>query len=135
MAVFIFILLIIFFFLKFYNSIESNLINNEIIISNADITEPRFAINSPTQKIFITAKEGNFIGNGKVLLRKEVTFKSNNFSIKSDNVTFDRNKQTAQSDNKSIFKSEKTTISSEGFNIYDNGNKIKFYGNAIVILK
>ena len=134
-TVVLFIVLISFFFFKFFNSIENNLINNKIEITNADITEPRFAINSPTQKIYITAKEGNFIGNGKILLRKDVTFKSNNFSITSDNVTFDRKQQTAQSNNNSIFKSEKTTISSEGFDIYDNGNKIKFYGSAIVILK
>ena len=28
-----------------------------------------------------------------------------------------------------------TKINSEGFNIYDNGKKIKFYGNSVIILK
>ena len=104
-------------------------------IKKADITQPRFAINNPSQKIFVTAKEGNFIEGGKILLKNNVKFKSSNFSIESDNVTFDRKKQTAHSKNKSIFKSKNTMISSEGFNIYDNGNIINFYGKAVVILK
>ena len=62
-------------------------------------------------------------------------FKSSKFSIESDNVTFDRKEQTAHSKNKSTFKSKNTIISSEGFNIYDNGNIINFYGNSVVILK
>ena len=60
---------------------------------------------------------------------------SNEFVIETDNVTFDRENQTAQSNDKSIFKSNNTIISSEGFNIYDNGNKINFLGNSVVILK
>ena len=104
-------------------------------IKKADITQPRFAINNPSQKIFVTAKEGNFIEGGKILLKNNVKFKSRNFSIESDNVTFDRKEQTAQSKDKSIFKSKNTMISSEGFNMYDNGNIINFYGKAVVILK
>ena len=53
----------------------------------------------------------------------------------SDNVIFNRKEQTAQSNNKSEFKSQKTTIYSEGFDIYDNGNKINFNGNVTIILK
>ena len=130
-----FFIFLIFFIFKVYNLIEDDLVQNGFIISKADITEPRFAINNPSQRIFVTAKEGNFIEEGKILLKKNVKFTSNNFSIESDNVTFDRKKQTAQSNNESIFKSENTTISSEGFDIFDNGNKINFYNNSIIILK
>ena len=125
---------ILFYSMK-YLSIENNKIVNQIRISNVDITEPRFSINSSSQKILVTAKEGNFIEENKILLKKNVKFSSNDFSIESDNVTFDRVKQTAFSEQKSVFKSKKTTISSEGFNIYDNGNKIKFFGNSVIILK
>ncbi len=118
-----------------YFSYENKLIEIEAVITNVDITQPRFAINSPTQKIFITANEGNFVGQDEILLKKNVKFSSKKFIIESDNVIFDRKQQTAQSKNKSIFKSKNTTISSEGFDIYDNGNKIKFYGFSKVILK
>jgi len=131
----LFIFIFIFFVFKLYFSLDNKIINNNIKVSNVDITEPRFAINSLTQKIYVTAEEGNFVEDGKILLKKNVMFTSNNFSIESDNVTFNREEQTAQSKDKSIFKSKNTTISSEGFNIYDNGNKINFNGNAKLILK
>ncbi len=108
---------------------------SNVVLSSADIIEPRFAINGINQKIFVTAKEGNFIDDNKILLKKNVVFKSNNFSIKTDNVMFNRLEQTATSNSKSFFKSKNTNISSEGFNIYDNGNKIKFNGNSIIIIK
>ena len=114
---------------------EDEIVDKNINVSSADITEPKFAISNNTQKIYVTAKEGNFIGEDKILLKKNVKFKSNDFSIESDNVVFDRKKQTAHSKNKSIFKSNKTVILSDGFNIYDNGDKIKFYGNSSIILK
>ena len=124
-----------FFIYKFYFKIEYEFSRETVEVSNADITNPRFAINNPSQKIFVTAKEANFIEDGKILLKTNVKFTSNNFSIESDNVIFDRDGQTAHSKHDSIFKSDKTIISSEGFDIYDNGNKISFYGNAVVILK
>ncbi len=111
------------------------MVNKDIEISNVDITEPKFAINSSSQKIFVTAKEGNFVDQNKIMLKKNVTFKSNEFSIISDNVIFDRKEQTASSQDQSIFKTKNTTISADGFDIYDKGNKIKFYGKTIVILK
>ncbi len=134
-SILIFFLITIFFVSKLYFNFDKNLTSNEIKISNVDITKPRFAINSVSQKIYVTADEGNFIKNGEILLKKNVKFTSNNFSIESDNVTFNREEQTAQSKHKSLFKSKNTTISSEGFNIYDNGNKINFNGNAVLILK
>ncbi len=134
-SVFVLICFIIFFLFKFYLSIENVPLKDNVKISNVDITKPKFSINSASQKIFVTANEGNFVDENEILLRKNVKFKSNNFSIESDNVIFNRKEQTAHTINKSIFKSEKTIISSDGFNIYDNGNKIKFYGNSKVILK
>ena len=104
-------------------------------LSNVDIEEPKFAINNASKKINITAKEGNFVSKDEILLRKNVKFKSNDFSIETDKVVFNRNKQTARSKTKSLFKSEKTTIFSDGFNLFDKGNRIIFYGNSQVILK
>ena len=104
-------------------------------LSDADISEPKFAINNETKKIYITASEGNFLNKDEVLLRNNVRFKSNNFSIETDKVVFNRNQQTAQSRTRSLFKSENITISSDGFNIHDKGNKIIFHGNSYIILK
>ena len=115
------------------SKIEFNIENN--IISDVDITEPKFAINSENRKILVTAKEGNFVDTNKILLRKNVLFKSNNFIIETDKVIFDRKEQTATSKTSSIFKSKNTKISSEGFDIYDNGNKIIFFGNSVIIIK
>ena len=115
------------------NNIKLDNINNNF--SDADISEPKFAINNESKKINITATEGNFLSQNKVLLKDNVRFKSNNFSIETDRVIFNRNKQTAQSEVRSLFKSENTIISSDGFNIYDKGNKIIFHGNSSILLK
>ena len=121
-------LIIIFIFFVIIIVKQTSFKNIEIEISNTnlpdvDITEPKFAINNDSKKIYITAKEGN------------VKFKSNEFSIETEKVIFNRNNQTARSESKSFFKSENTSISSDGFNIYDKGNKIVFYGNSFIILK
>ena len=104
-------------------------------ISNADIEKPKFAINNETKKIYITANEGNFLDKNKILLNKNVRFKSNDFSIETEKVIFNRSEQTAQSKTKTYFKAENTTISSDGFDIFEKGNKIVFYGNSFVVLK
>tara|TARA_B100001057_G_scaffold273914_1_gene274213 strand:- start:320 stop:634 length:315 start_codon:yes stop_codon:yes gene_type:complete len=104
-------------------------------LSNVDISEPKFAINNKSKKIYVTAKEGNFLNKDEILLNKNVRFKSIDFSIETERVVFNRDKQTAKSKTKSLFKSKNTTISSEGFDIYDKGNKIIFYGNSFIILK
>ena len=104
-------------------------------VSKADIEQPKFAINNQSKKIYITAKEGNFLDKNKILLNKNVQFKSNDFSIETEKVIFNRDDQTARSETKSYFKAENTTISSDGFDIYDKGNKIVFYGKSSVILK
>ncbi len=130
-----FTFVLIFLLYKYYFFLENESIVETVEIVRADITNPRFAINNPSKKIFITAKEGNFMDDGKILLKDNVKFTSNDFSIMSDNVIFDRKEQTAKSNDNSTFKSNKTIISSEGFDIYDSGNKINFYGKAIVILE
>ena len=104
-------------------------------LSNVDISEPKFAINNNSNKINITAKEGNFLNKDEVLLRKNVRFKSKDFSIETEKVIFNRNKQTANSEVKSLFKTDNTTIFSNGFDINNNGNNIKFHGNSKLILK
>ena len=134
-AIIIFLFLIIIFFKQI------NLNNNNIIedtlksSSNADISEPKFAINNESKKIYITASQGNFINKDEVLLNENVRFKSNDFSIETEKVIFNRDKQTAKSKTKSMFKSKNATITSNGFNIHDSGNKIIFYGNSYIILK
>ena len=133
--------IIVFIFLIIIFNKQTNL-NNKIIIedtinssSNADISEPKFAINNESKKIYITASQGNFINKDEVLLNENVRFKSNDFSIETEKVIFNRDKQTAKSKTKSMFKSKNATITSDGFNIHDKGNKIIFYGNSYIILK
>ena len=133
-------LIIILVFLLVIFSKQINLNNIELKItdkksSNVDISEPKFAINNDNRKIYISAKEGNFLSKDEILLKDTVRFKSNEFSIETEKVIFDRNKQTAKSNSKSLFKSKNTTIFSDGFNIYDKGNKIIFYGNSFIVLK
>ena len=38
--------------------------------SESDIIKPKFSINSENQKIAVSAKEGNFISENKILLKK-----------------------------------------------------------------
>ncbi len=126
---------ILIIFSKQLNLMKIDLENSELILSNADISEPKFAINNDSKKIFVTAKQGNFLNEDKILLKENVRFRSNDFSIETERVIFDRNNQTAQSKSKSLFKSKNTTISSDGFNIYDKGNRIIFHGNSFIVLK
>ena len=104
-------------------------------VSKADIDEPKFAINNESKKIYITAMQGYFLNEDEILLEENVRFKSNDFSIETNRVIFNLNKETAESKDRSLFKTENATISSDGFDIDDNGNKIIFYGNSFVILK
>ena len=133
-AIIVCIFLIIIFYKQFNlkSVVVKETINN---LSKADISEPKFAINNKSKKIFITAAEGNFINKDEILLKEKVRFKSNEFSIETEKVIFNRNKQTAKSETKSIFKSKNATISSDGFNIHDKGNIIIFYGKSNIILR
>ncbi len=128
----------IFLIIVFYKQINLGGIkfqDTENNLSDADISEPKFAINNDSKKIYITAAEGNFLNKDEVLLKENVKFKSNDFSIETEKVIFNRNEQTAQSKTKSLFKSKNATISSDGFNIHDKGNKIIFYGSSNIILR
>ena len=132
------VILILFLFVIFTKQINLLYIKpdtDKMRISNADIEKPKFAINNETKKIYITANEGNFLDKNKILLNKNVRFKSNDFSIETEKVIFNRSEQTAQSKTKTYFKAENITISSDGFDIFEKGNKIVFYGNSFVILK
>ena len=138
--IFFLAILVISFFLLIIFSKQISLTNIEVKkikknLTRVDIAEPKFAINNETKKIYITAKEGNFLNNDEILLKKDVRFKSNDFSIETEKVVFNRKEQTASSTDKSIFKSKNTTISSDGFDIHDKGNKIIFYGNSFIVLK
>jgi len=134
-SVIVLTLFVFIFSLQFYETLKLDNNQDTEIVSDVDITDPRFAINGDNQKILVSAKEGNFIDTNKILLQKEVKFRSNNFSIETEKVIFNRNNETAQSKSKSIFKSENTYISSDGFDIFDKGNKITFHGNSIIVLK
>ena len=88
-----------------------------------------------TQKISITAYEGNFLTENEILLEKNVIFKSNKFKIYSDNVVFDKKNLVASSKNKSRFISKNASIDSIGFDITENGNVINFNGKTKLVLK
>ena len=126
---------IIFILYKQINLTRINFESNQNVFSDADISEPEFAINNQSKKIYISAGEGNFLNKDEILLINNVKFKSIDFSIETDKVIFNRNKQTAQSKTKSLFKSKNAIIFSNGFDIHDKGNKIIFYGNSNIILK
>ena len=123
------------FFFKYFQTTFKNNDFIEISSSEFDIIKPKFSINSESQKIAVTANEGNFISENKILLKKNVIFKSKKFKIMSDEVVFDKQNLTASSTQKSKFFSKKTSIVSNGFEIVDNGNKINFNGKTILIIK
>ena len=128
---FIFVLLIIVYYKS--NSIPKNIVN--ISKNNADITQPKFSINSDKQNISVTANEGNFLTEDEIKLEKNVIFKSKKFKIYSDNVVFNKKNLIASSTNKSKFVSEKASIDSIGFDIIENGNIINFKGKTRLVLK
>ncbi len=131
------VLIIISFFIlmtyiKFDNSNSQNLVINN---SSADISEPKFSINSDKQKILVTANEGNFLTEDEIMLEKNVIFKSKKFKIYGDNVVFNKKTLVASSKNKSKFIAKKTLINSDGFDIIENGSIINFKGKTKLILK
>tara|TARA_B100000989_G_scaffold298103_2_gene286104 strand:- start:1229 stop:1678 length:450 start_codon:yes stop_codon:yes gene_type:complete len=134
-GILIIILLLLLIFSKQFSFSNLEIEISKKNLSNVDIAEPKFTINNDSKKIYITAEEGNFLNKDEIQLNNNVRFNSNEFSIETENVIFNRNNQTAKSNSKSLFKSKNSTISSEGFDIYDNGNKIVFYGNSVLVLK
>ena len=132
-----FIISIICFFVSFTYIQSKKIADIEISINNktADISKPKFSINSNKQKISVTASEGNFLTEDEIMLEKNVIFKSDKFKIYSDNVLFNKKSLIASSKNKSKFISDKTSIDSNGFDIIENGNIINFKGKTKLILK
>ena len=53
-------------------NVESDKYNKSL--SKADIDLPRFTINNEEKKIYVSAKEGNFLNSNKILLSKNVCF-------------------------------------------------------------
>lgn len=131
------IISIICFFISFTYIQSKKIADIEISINNktADISKPKFSINSNKQKISVTANEGNFLTENEIMLEKNVIFKSDKFKIYSDNVLFNKKSLIASSKNKSKFVSDKTSIDSNGFDIIENGNIINFKGKTKLILK
>ncbi len=129
------IIIISFFTLNFINNEKSISQTVELSAGKSDIIRPKFSISGKNSKIFITAKNGNFISEEKILLEDNVKFKSKEFQLISDNVIFDRKNLIATSKNKSKFLSKNTSIISKGFDITDNGNKINFKGQTILKIK
>ena len=125
-------------FVFIYETINTSILQKKTVnfkINRSDITKPKFTINSENQKISISANEGNFLNNDEILLKNDVVFESNRFTIYSDDVIFNKNKQTATSLQESKFISTNTSILSKGFEIIDEGNKINFKGKTVIKLK
>ena len=129
------ILIIIIFTLSFINNEKSITKITDLTANKSDIVKPKFSISGKNSEIFITAKNGNFISEEKILLEDNVKFKSKDFQLISDNVIFDRKNLVATSKNKSKFLSKKTSIVSAGFDITENGNIINFKGQTILKIK
>ena len=110
-----------------YISSEKNIHKSEG--PNFDITNPSFTINNK-QKISVKAERGNFISNEKILLEKNVIFRSTNFKLQTNKAMFNKTNQTAESEEVSKFQSKKTIIVSEGFKITKYGNVIFFNGKT-----
>ena len=134
--IFFIVFLILFFFtFSFLNNDKSITKIYDIKTNKSDIISPKFSISGKESEIFITAKNGNFLSEGKILLENNVEFKSKEFQLVSDNVIFDRKNLIATSDNESKFSSKNTSIISAGFDITENGNIINFKGQTILKIK
>ena len=107
---------------------------NYLSNTNYDISKPKFSINNKKSAISITANKGNFINKNEIILEDNVEFTSKNFKISTSNVYFNQKNQTAKSLVNSKFESNKTLIKSEGFDIKENGNIIKFNGKTKLII-
>ena len=137
LLILLFFLLVIFSVTVLFKLVNITSIEEDILSINPkfDITNPSFTINNEKEKISVSANNGNFLSNDKILLKNNVFFKSSNFTILSDEVIFDKKNQTAVSESSSKFESESTEIISEGFSISENGDIILFNGKTSLILK
>ena len=132
---FIILLILFIFIFSFLNNEKLITKINDITTNKSDIIRPKFSISGKKSEIFITAKNGNFLSEEKILLEDNVKFKSKEFQLISDNVIFDRKNFIATSENKSEFSSKNTSIISAGFDITENGNIINFKGQTILKIK
>ena len=133
--IFLFILTILFIFFEKDRIIQAKSYEKQIKSkSKYDIINPKFSMNNLKEKIIISANEGNFINDSKILLKKNVIFKSDEFQISSEDVYYDKKKQTAESNKRAVFKAKNTSIISEGFKIGDEGEKINFNGKTKLVL-
>jgi len=103
-------------------------------LDSSDLIKPKFSINRKKENITVSANEGNFLTNDKILLNKDVQFKTEKFKITSNKATFNKKDQTASSETFTQFQSEGTNISSQGFNITNSGNIISFTGKTKITL-
>ena len=133
-VIFFFILICLSVFVYFSNNL---IISKDDITNNisADITKPKFSINGKNHIISLTANEGNFLTEDKIMLEKNVIFQSDKFKIYSENVIFNKKNYVASSKKKSKFVAKNVSINSIGFDIIDNGNIINFKGKTKLILK
>ena len=136
----IFSILVIFIILSLVSLVyfkSNSFVKNIDIIEeqNADIIKPKFAINSNKQKITVTANQGNFLTNEKIMLEDNVIFKSSKFKIYTNNVLFNKKNLVASSQEYSKFVSKNAVINSAGFDIIENGNIINFKGQTKLTLK
>ncbi len=134
LIIIIIFLIFILFLITYIKS--SSIVSNKITVNQkgADITNPKFSINSDKQRISVTAKEGNFLTEDEIILENNVIFKSKKFKIFSDNVVFNKKKLIASSKNKSKFFAKNASIDSNGFDIIENGNIINFKGKTKLTL-
>ena len=118
--------------------IDKNNLQNEnkqsLSADSADLIKPKFSINRSKDNITVSANEGNFITEDKILLKKDVQLKTDDFEIISQNATFNQKSQTASSNTDSKFFSDGTTILSQGFDIKNSGDNISFKGKTKIIL-
>ena len=130
-------ILLLYIYRENYFLVESIKKNDDIqllSLDSSDLIKPKFSINRKKENITVSANEGNFLTNDKILLNKDVQFKTENFKITSNKATFNKKDQTASSDTFTEFQSEGTNISSQGFNITNSGNTISFTGKTKITL-
>tara|TARA_X000000368_G_C22865776_1_gene638616 strand:- start:338 stop:757 length:420 start_codon:yes stop_codon:yes gene_type:complete len=132
---FIFFIIFLLFLIIYFQSNTAIIKNVSISHQNADITKPKFSINSDKQKISVTANQGNFLTTDEIMLEKNVIFKSNKFQIYGDNVVFNKKNLVASSNEDAKFVSKNALINSVGFDITENGNILNFKGKTKLILK
>ena len=81
-------LFFLFFYLKFINKSENKLTKEILKFQMLILLNQNSQLIMNSKKIFVTAKEGNLLDENKILLRKNVKFSSDNFTIETDQCNF-----------------------------------------------